>query len=121
MTKETILRNTIGSKESICLFFLLLFFLIIKVFFLMYAKPLPDEAYYWLWSKNVALSYFDHPPLVAWFQAFLLSFSDNKYVAIRALPVISLGFVLAIIIVWQRIMFKRFNFGLCLKTIVLFL
>jgi 4-amino-4-deoxy-L-arabinose transferase-like glycosyltransferase len=25
----------------------------------------PDEAYYWLWSRNLALGYFDHPPLVA--------------------------------------------------------
>ena len=64
--------------------FLVLFFLIIKVFFLMYAKPLPDEAYYWLWSKNIALSYFDHPPLATWVLALLSSISDNKYFAIRA-------------------------------------
>ena len=24
-----------------------------------------DEAYYWLWAKNLALSYYDHPPAVA--------------------------------------------------------
>ncbi|HWB19888.1 MAG TPA: glycosyltransferase family 39 protein [Phycisphaerales bacterium] len=27
---------------------------------------LPEEAYYWLYSENPALSYFDHPPMVAW-------------------------------------------------------
>lgn len=27
---------------------------------------LPDEAYYWVWSQRLELSYFDHPPLVAW-------------------------------------------------------
>jgi 4-amino-4-deoxy-L-arabinose transferase-like glycosyltransferase len=26
----------------------------------------PDEAYYWVWSRHPALSYFDHPPMVAW-------------------------------------------------------
>ncbi len=26
----------------------------------------PQEAYYWLYSKHLALSYFDHPPLSAW-------------------------------------------------------
>lgn len=26
----------------------------------------PDEAYYWMWSKHLQLSYFDHPGLVAW-------------------------------------------------------
>ncbi len=25
-----------------------------------------DEAYYWYWSKNPQLSYFDHPPMVTW-------------------------------------------------------
>src|SRR5580658_11097230 len=24
-----------------------------------------DEAYYWIWSKNLALGYYDHPPGVA--------------------------------------------------------
>lgn len=27
----------------------------------------PDEAYYWTWVKHPALSYVDHPPMVAWF------------------------------------------------------
>lgn len=25
----------------------------------------PDEAYYWLWSKQLSYSYYDHPPMVA--------------------------------------------------------
>lgn len=25
-----------------------------------------QEAYYWSWSKHLDLSYFDHPPLIAW-------------------------------------------------------
>ncbi|HET8539851.1 MAG TPA: glycosyltransferase family 39 protein [Anaeromyxobacter sp.] len=26
----------------------------------------PQEAYYWEWSRHLDLSYYDHPPLVAW-------------------------------------------------------
>ena len=26
-----------------------------------------DEAYYWHWANNPQLSYYDHPPMVAWF------------------------------------------------------
>jgi 4-amino-4-deoxy-L-arabinose transferase-like glycosyltransferase len=26
----------------------------------------PQEAYYWSWSRRLALSYYDHPPLAAW-------------------------------------------------------
>jgi 4-amino-4-deoxy-L-arabinose transferase-like glycosyltransferase len=25
-----------------------------------------DEAYYWLWSRHLAISYFDHPPMIAY-------------------------------------------------------
>ncbi len=26
----------------------------------------PDEAYYWVWSHQLQLSYYDHPPFIAW-------------------------------------------------------
>ncbi len=29
-----------------------------------------DEAYYWTWSKENALSFLDHPPMIAWFIRF---------------------------------------------------
>ncbi len=121
MTKQNIYTHIVGHKENILLLFLLLFIFLIKIFFLIHANPLPDEAYYWLWSNKAALSYFDHPPLVAWSQAFLLSFFDNKYFAIRVPPVVSLGFVLTIMIMWQRVMTERLNYGICLKNMVLFL
>ena len=110
-----------GHLESVLLICLLLFFLTIKVFFIIYANPLPDEAYYWLWSKNIGLSYFDHPPLASWIQASLFSISDNKYFVIRALPVFSLGIVLTITILWQAYMFKKLTYSICLKSLVLFL
>ena len=30
-----------------------------------FTELLHDEAYYWVWSKNLAWGYFDHPPMVA--------------------------------------------------------
>jgi 4-amino-4-deoxy-L-arabinose transferase-like glycosyltransferase len=27
---------------------------------------MPEEAYYWGWSQRLELSYYDHPPLIAW-------------------------------------------------------
>ena len=113
-------NSIIESKESIFLVLILLFLLTIKVLFVMYANPLPDEAYYWLWSKNIALSYFDHPPLIAWFQALLSFFSNNNYFLIRALPIFSLVAVLTILIVWQRFIARRFDFAESLQTVVLF-
>lgn len=39
---------------------------IAKVWFASRAELLPEEAYYWTYSQFPALSYFDHPPMVAW-------------------------------------------------------
>lgn len=44
--------------------FLCAFFLKSLIAFLL---PLAgDETYYWIWGQNLQLSYFDHPPAVAW-------------------------------------------------------
>jgi 4-amino-4-deoxy-L-arabinose transferase-like glycosyltransferase len=40
--------------------------LVIKLLIAYFLPLLPDEAYYWVWSKNLQLSYYDHPPMIAW-------------------------------------------------------
>lgn len=45
------------------LYFITLFVKVLVAYFL----PLSfDEAYYWVWSHHLQLSYFDHPPFVSW-------------------------------------------------------
>lgn len=41
--------------------------LFIKIIIGIYLPLSPDECYYWVWSHNLQLSYFDHPPMVAIF------------------------------------------------------
>ncbi len=39
-----------------------------------------DEAYFWLWSKHLAISYYDHPPLIALsIRAGTLLFGDTEF------------------------------------------
>jgi 4-amino-4-deoxy-L-arabinose transferase-like glycosyltransferase len=39
----------------------------------------PQEAYYWQWSRHLAWSYFDHPPLAAWtIRAMTELFGDSE-------------------------------------------
>src|ERR1700735_2758803 len=39
-----------------------------------------DEAYYWTWSKESALSFLDHPPMIAWFIRFGTAiFGDTSF------------------------------------------
>ncbi|MES2905484.1 MAG: glycosyltransferase family 39 protein [Pseudomonadota bacterium] len=42
-----------------------------------------DEAYYWLWAKNLQLSYYDHPPMVALLIAASTSVFGNAEWAVR--------------------------------------
>jgi len=38
----------------------------VKLFCVARLELLPEEAYYWTYSRHPALGYFDHPPMVAW-------------------------------------------------------
>ena len=46
-----------------------------------------DEAYYWIWSRHPALSYLDHPPLVAWLDAAATAAGRTEW--LLRLPAIS--------------------------------
>lgn len=64
---------------------LLLAKLIVGIFLPLYA----DEAYYWFWSHHLKLSYFDHPPFIAWL--FCAGhFLENLFFAAR-LPTVLIG------------------------------
>jgi 4-amino-4-deoxy-L-arabinose transferase-like glycosyltransferase len=50
---------------------------------------LPDEAYYWVWSQRLALSYYDHPPLVGWLMWPFTELFGNGVVVVRLQAVLS--------------------------------
>lgn len=39
---------------------------ILRLYTIANLQLVPDEAYYWVWTRHLSLSYFDHPPLCAW-------------------------------------------------------
>lgn len=66
----------------------LLFFLLLSVTILrlLYSGSLtldPDEAYYWEWSRHLALSYYDHPPLVAYLIFLFTRLGENSALFVR--------------------------------------
>ncbi len=66
----------------------MLFALILSIFKLVLAPFLPllgDEAYYSLWSKYLALSYNDHPPMIAYIHWFLRNQFSIRLAAILLL------------------------------------
>ncbi len=46
----------------------------------------PQEAYYAFWAVHPALSYFDHPPLLAWSLAGSFHLFGHRPLALRAVP-----------------------------------
>jgi 4-amino-4-deoxy-L-arabinose transferase-like glycosyltransferase len=42
-----------------------------------------DEAYYWTWSKEGALSFLDHPPMIAWFIRFGTAIFGDTSLGVR--------------------------------------
>ncbi len=55
---------------------------IFGIFAAMYNAFLPiyiDEAYYWLWSKHLALGYLDHPPMIAYLIRLFTAFGDSVW------------------------------------------
>lgn len=50
----------------------------------------PDEAYYWDWSRNLAWGYYSKPPLIAWVNALSTALFGTSPVSVR-LPAVILG------------------------------
>ncbi len=65
----------------------------------------PDEAYYWVWSKHLQLSYYDHPGMIAWLfkVGSLFEFLGN---GVRW-PIVILGHLT--VLIWIKILSSLFN------------
>ena len=73
---------------------ILLIIIFATLFKMLYAAPLyllDDEAYYWVWSRNLSLSYFDHPPMIAILIRLSTTFFGDSFLGIRALGAIATG------------------------------
>lgn len=60
---------------------------------------LADEAYYWIWSQDLALSYYDQPGGIAWLIAGGTTLLGSSELAIRA-PIVACGLICALLQGW---------------------
>ncbi len=81
----------------------------LTIFRLLYIKSFnlcPDEAYYWDWSRNLSLSYYTHPPMVAYIiHIFTLLGRDSEFWVRLGAVILSLG-VSILIYLLARDIFK---------------
>lgn len=67
---------------------------------------LPQEAYYWTWSRHLDSGYFDHPPLVAWGIAATTALFGSTVFGIKLAAVLwSLGWNL----LWARLVLDLYG------------
>ena len=67
-------------------FFLLFALTCYRLWFITQMQLVPDEAYYWLWSKHLAASYRDKGPAIAWTIALGTQLFGQTVFGIRFLP-----------------------------------
>lgn len=71
------LKNHLNSPHLLGT--LLLLTTVAHLFPAIFAPLSVDEAHYALYGQHLALSYFDHPPLVGWLQAIALVFGEHEW------------------------------------------
>ena len=64
-------------------------FLAVRLLAASFTDLVPDEAYYWLWSRHPAASYYDHPPMVAWWMWLGTALFGNSTLAVRLLSMLT--------------------------------
>jgi len=72
--KSTPLRTTVLTG-------LIVVYTLVRLMFWFSAEAGGDEAYYWVWGQYPGLSYYDHPPVLAWVQGlFAWLFGQSIFV-----------------------------------------
>jgi 4-amino-4-deoxy-L-arabinose transferase-like glycosyltransferase len=68
---------------------------ILRLIYVNCVPLVPQEAYYWKYAKNIALSYFDHPPMTAYIIALFTWIGGDNVLFIRLGSIIlSIGLML---------------------------
>ncbi len=87
-------REASGPRWPAAAACIVAYVLLLRLTYIGSADLIPQEAYYWLYSRHLALSYLDHPPMVAWLIRVSTAAFGSSELAVR-LPVYLCWFVTA--------------------------
>ena len=99
MNDTTLLREN-GFPAMSLLYRIWLIALPVKLLVAILVPLANDEAYYWVWSHHPQLSYFDHPPMIAWL--FWLGQPFESWLAASRVPGVILGHLT--LLVWIQML-----------------
>ncbi len=94
------------KKYRILFLVLLLSLTIFRLFYIKSFNLSPDEAYYWDWSRNPSLSYYTHPPMVAYIIRIFTLIGENSEFWVRLGAVILALGVSILVYLLTRDIFK---------------
>lgn len=84
------------SRKALILFLLVLAF---RIFFSLSINLIDDEAYHWSWTRDLQLSYFDHPAMIAWLEKLSTWVFGDTVLGVRLPSFVC--FVLVIVFMWK--------------------
>ncbi|HTZ03459.1 MAG TPA: glycosyltransferase family 39 protein, partial [Xanthobacteraceae bacterium] len=71
-----------------------------------------DEAYYWLWSRHLAISYYDHPPMIAYLIRLGTALFGDSAIGIRSMAIVSMVAASALVYALTVVLFDDRRLGL---------
>ena len=73
--------------------------LVVRLTFASMLNLIPDEAFYWTWTRHLAGGYLDHPPMIAWLMYLSTRVLGNTELGVRFFAVI-MPFATVLVLVW---------------------
>jgi 4-amino-4-deoxy-L-arabinose transferase-like glycosyltransferase len=96
------------NNDKKLLIYLIAGITILRLIYVNFVPLLPQEAYYWKYAKNLALSYFDHPPMTAYIIAFFTWIGGDKIFFIRFGSILlSVGLMIIIYTITKRLFLNQ--------------
>ena len=75
---------------------------VLRVLFAGAFSIVPDEAYYWQWSRHLALGYHDHPPMIAWLIHLSTALLGHREVAVRLPSILCITIASVYVLLFAR-------------------
>lgn len=83
---------------------LFVIWMLVRWIFSSFRQLVPDEAYYWVWSRHLSMSYVDHPPMIAWLIRLGTVICGTSQLGVRfMMTLVTAGTILIITLVARRL------------------
>ncbi len=89
-----------------------------RAFYSFNISLVPDEAYYWDWTRFLSTGFFDHPPMVALIARFFALFTGGTVITVKLVPLLAnLGVTVFMLLLAKEYCRKTSSFYLALAVL----